>query len=59
MRGARRAALAGSDFEHDETFKEKLLVPGFIDQHLHPILGALTLATEVIAPEDSMLPGRT
>jgi predicted amidohydrolase YtcJ len=54
-----QAALAGSDFEYDETFKDKVLVPGFIDQHLHPILGALTLATEVIAPEDWVLPGRT
>ena len=28
-----------------------------IDQHLHPVLGALTLAVEVIAPEDWVLPG--
>ena len=34
-------------------------MPGLIDQHLHPILGALTLATEVIATEDWVLPGRT
>jgi len=34
-------------------------LPGLIGQHLHPILGALTLAVEVIAPEDWVLPGRT
>jgi predicted amidohydrolase YtcJ len=43
----------------DETFKSKVVLPGFIDQHLHPILGALTLAVEVIAPEDWILPGRS
>jgi hypothetical protein len=30
-----------------------------IDQHLHPLLGALCLSTEVIAPEDWILPDRT
>ena len=53
------AALAGSAYARDETFRDKVILPGFIDQHLHPILGALTLATEVIAPEDWVLPGRT
>jgi len=43
----------------DESFKDKIIMPGFLDQHLHPILGALTLATEIIAPEDWALPGRT
>jgi len=35
------------------------VLPGLIDQHLHPILGATTLATEVIATEDWVLPDRT
>ncbi|NSL54920.1 amidohydrolase [Uliginosibacterium aquaticum] len=43
----------------DESFKDKIIMPGFLDQHLHPVLGALTLATEIIAPEDWALPGRT
>jgi predicted amidohydrolase YtcJ len=42
----------------DETFADSVVCPGFIDQHLHPILGATTLATEVIAPEEWALPGR-
>lgn len=40
-------------------FKDQIIMPGFIDQHLHPVLGALTLATEVISTEDWNLPDRT
>ncbi len=43
----------------DETFASAVVVPGLIDQHLHPILGATTLTTDVIAIEDWVLPGRT
>jgi predicted amidohydrolase YtcJ len=42
----------------DEAFADAVVCPGFIDQHLHPILGATTLATDVIAPEEWVLPGR-
>ena len=54
-----KAALGDQPFTVDETFKSKVVMPGFIDQHLHPILGALTLAVAVIAPEDWVLPSRT
>ena len=43
----------------NDTFAAKVILPGFIDQHLHPLLGALTLAVEVIAPEDWVVPGKT
>jgi len=43
----------------DNTFAESVMLPGLIDQHLHPILGATTLATEVIATEDWVLPDRS
>jgi predicted amidohydrolase YtcJ len=43
----------------DDTFADAVLIPGLIDQHLHPILGATTLTTEVIAIEDWALPDRT
>jgi predicted amidohydrolase YtcJ len=36
----------------------KTLMPGFIEQHLHPILAALTLSIPVIAPEEWKLPGK-
>ncbi len=54
-----KAALGDKRFSVDQTFKDKIILPGLIDQHLHPILGALTLSTEVIATEDWVLPGRT
>lgn len=52
-----KAALGNRQYKVDDTFKSKVIMPGFIDQHLHPILGALTLAVEVVAPEDWVLPG--
>jgi len=53
-----KKALGGNTFTTDDTFAEKVVIPGLIDQHLHPILGALTLAVEVVANEDWVLPGR-
>jgi predicted amidohydrolase YtcJ len=43
----------------DDTFADAVLIAGLIDQHLHPLLGATTLTTEVIAIEDWVLPERT
>ena len=54
-----KAALGDLKFTVNDTFQSKVVLPGLIDQHLHPFLGALTLATEVIATEDWVLPGRT
>jgi predicted amidohydrolase YtcJ len=54
-----KMALGKIPFTVDETFKSRVVMPGFIDQHLHPILGALTLSVEIIATEDWSLPGRT
>ena len=54
-----KAALGARAFRIDETFRDKVVLPGLIDQHLHPVLGALTLAVAVIAPEDWILPDRT
>ncbi len=47
------------DTRVDETFADAIVCPGFIDQHLHPILSATTLVTEVIATEEWALPGHT
>ncbi len=44
---------------HDETFAGRTVVPGLIDQHVHPLLGATALTTAVIAPEAWELPSRT
>jgi len=35
----------------DTRFKDKVLMPGFIDPHLHPLLGAIAFQTVWITPE--------
>jgi len=35
----------------DEQFKDKILMPGLIDPHLHPLLGAIQFGTTWITPE--------
>jgi predicted amidohydrolase YtcJ len=37
----------------------KTMMPGFIEQHLHPFLGAVALSIAVIAPEAWVLPEKT
>ncbi len=43
----------------DERFKNQTIVPGFIAQHDHPLLTALTMTSEIIAIEDWALLDRT
>jgi predicted amidohydrolase YtcJ len=50
--------LVSGGYEVDDTFADAVVCAGFIDQHLHPVLGATTLVTEVIATEDWALPGK-
>ncbi|MEZ5652972.1 MAG: amidohydrolase [Burkholderiaceae bacterium] len=40
----------------DERFADKVLMPGLIDNHVHPFLGAILLPTEIIAPEPWLMP---
>lgn len=54
-----KEAIGERPYDVDDTFSTKVVMPGFIDQHLHPVLGALTLAVEVIATEDWALPSGT
>jgi len=51
--------VVGPNHVLSDRFADKVIVPGLIDQHLHPMLGATTLTTEIIAPEDWKLPRRT
>ena len=53
------ASLGDQPHAIDDTLGDRIVLPGLIDQHLHPILGATTLATEVVATEDWVLPDRT
>ncbi len=54
------ATAAGDQpYKVDTTFADQVIVPGFIAQHDHPMLAALTMTSEIIAIEDWRLPGRT
>jgi predicted amidohydrolase YtcJ len=52
-------AAGDQPYTVDETFAEKVIVPGFIAQHDHPLLTALTMTSEIIAIEDWVLPSGT
>ncbi len=40
----------------DTRYSDKVMVPGFIEHHVHPFLAAIALSSEVIAIEDWHLP---
>ena len=42
----------------DPTFESKVILPGFVEHHIHPLLGAMTMAVEIIAIEDWTVPGK-
>jgi predicted amidohydrolase YtcJ len=54
-----KSALGAQAFTVNATFASRVILPGFIEQHLHPVLAALTLTTEVISIEDWDLPGKS
>lgn len=41
----------GREVTVDKRFADQILLPGLIDNHIHPFLGALLMPTELIAPE--------
>lgn len=43
----------------DDRFANDILMPGLIDPHLHPFLGATLLSDGIVAPEDWELPNGT
>jgi len=42
----------------DERFRERVLLPGFVENHLHPIMAAVLLPMEWVTPYDWNLPDR-
>ncbi len=54
-----KAAAGKRPFTVDNTFANEVIVPGFIAQHDHPFLAALTMTSEIIAIEDWVLPQGT
>jgi predicted amidohydrolase YtcJ len=53
------AEVDGAAYKVDRRFDNHVIVPGLIDQHVHPLLAALSLNMEVIAIENWVLPDRT
>ena len=51
--------LKGQRHEVDTTFSNHVIVPGFIAQHDHPLLAALTMSSEILSIEDWVLPSGT
>lgn len=45
-------AAAGKGARVDSTFGDRVVIAGFVEQHVHPILAALTMNTKVISIED-------
>lgn len=54
-----QSTLKGQRHFIDTTFADKVIVPGFIAQHDHPLLAALTMSSEILAIEDWALPSGT
>jgi predicted amidohydrolase YtcJ len=51
--------LDDQPYRVDESFSDRVLVPGFVAQHDHPVLAALTMSSEILSIEDWVLPGGT
>ncbi len=45
-------AAVGKNVEVDTTFANRAVIAGFVEQHVHPVLAALTMNTKVISIED-------
>ncbi len=55
-----RAVVGDGALEVDEDFADKVLVPGFIDPHVHPTLAATILNLEIVSAMEWTTPkGRT
>jgi predicted amidohydrolase YtcJ len=54
-----KEAAGSQPFVIDDTFADKVITPGFIAQHDHPLLSGLTMTSEIIAIEDWVLPSGT
>ncbi|MEZ6073189.1 MAG: hypothetical protein R3C10_23705 [Pirellulales bacterium] len=54
-----KAAAGKQSFTVDDTFADQVIVPGFVAQHDHPMLAAVTMTTKIIAIEDWVMPDKT
>ncbi|WP_439135334.1 amidohydrolase [Pseudomaricurvus sp.] len=53
-----QAAVADRSPKVDTTFANKVILPGFIEPHLHPYLAGILLPMEFITPHDWNMPGK-
>jgi len=53
-----RESLANVNFIENKRFADKILMPGFIEPHLHPYLAGILLPMEFITPHDWDMPGK-
>jgi predicted amidohydrolase YtcJ len=54
-----KKAAGDQPYTVDNSFADQVMVPGFIAQHDHPLLAALTMTSEIISIEDWVLPSGT
>ncbi len=54
-----KAQSEGQAYTVDYTFSDKVIVPGLIAQHDHPLLTSLAMTSEIIAIEDWNLPNKS
>jgi predicted amidohydrolase YtcJ len=54
-----RSILGDQRHMVDDRFADHVIVPGFVAQHDHPVLAALTMSSEILSIEDWVLPGGT
>jgi len=54
-----KKAAGDQPYVVDDRFADRVIVPGFIAQHDHPFLAALSMTSEIIAIEDWVLPSGT
>ena len=50
-------SLPPGSFTIDRRFADQVITPGLIEQHLHPLLGALSMSAAIISIEDWDVPG--
>jgi hypothetical protein len=53
-----KTSLGNQAFTIDEVFKDKIILPGLIDNHLHPAMAALILPMKFITPFEWRFPDR-
>ncbi len=53
------SVVNGREVRTDNRFEKSVLMPGFIDPHVHPMQSAVMLNLPFVAPEDWVLPART